>query len=329
MKIEAEELAHIHLDLVHRNVENDGARSSLTVFSTDRLLALDPDLNVIGEWPTGPVADTAGWHATDPERKLALVSDDAEVRMMDQRGRVVWRHQHDPWHSQSVCAWFDESGQPYPMWGSRSGCAWFDESGEPYAITPEPLSGGCRVVRLDLQTGQPRAHKSVHAAPDAVMPVHHRDGWVGLTTEENQDEGSRAWWVRSHARPSADFDVIEAGWNDWYLTDVDSSGTRILTTSADEPILVRSFPGLDVIRTIEPPAEDHRWGDMACFADDLIITTVTDRRTGEQTRGAIDPAGTFHPMNSHGELEWLSPAADGTWLIVTPASIRRYRATRK
>jgi hypothetical protein len=309
VKIEAEELAHIHLDQVHRNVANDGARSSLTVFSTDRLLALDPGLNVIGEWPTGPVADSAGWHATDPKRKLALVSDDAEVRMIDQRGRAVWRHQHDPWHGQS-------------------GCAWFDESGEPYAITPEPLSGGCRVVRLDLQTGQPRAHKPVYAAPDAVTPVHHRDGWVGLTTEEKWEEGNRAWWVRSHAKPSADFDVIEAGWNGWYLTDVDRSGTRILTTSVDEPILVRSFPGLDVIRTIEPPAEDHQWGS-ACFADDLIITTVSDLRTGDETRGAIDPAGTFHPMDSHGELEWLSPAADGTWLIATPTSIRRYRATRK
>jgi hypothetical protein len=92
-----------------------------------------------------------------------------------------------------------------------------------------------------------------------VTPVHHRDGWVGLSTEEKWEEGSQTWWVRSHAKPSADFDVIEADWNDWYLTDVDRSGTRILTTSVDDgPILVRSFPGLDVIRTIEPPAEHYR-----------------------------------------------------------------------
>jgi hypothetical protein len=137
VKIEAEELAHVHLDRVHRDVENDGARSSLTVFSRDRLLTLDPGLNVTGEWPTGPVTAGSGYHATDPERKLALVSDDAEVRMIAPRGQVVWRHQYDPWHG-------------------LAGCAWFDESGEPYAVTPEPLSEGCRIVRLDLQTGSPK-----------------------------------------------------------------------------------------------------------------------------------------------------------------------------
>jgi hypothetical protein len=42
VKIEPEEVARIRLDLVHRVAENNGSRSSFTVFTGDRLLALDP-----------------------------------------------------------------------------------------------------------------------------------------------------------------------------------------------------------------------------------------------------------------------------------------------
>jgi hypothetical protein len=171
----------------------------------------------------------------------------------------------------------------------------------------------------------------VDTVPDMVKPVHHRDGWVGLPTEERH-EGGRTWWVRSRPGPAAEFDVIDPGWEDCYFTDVDASGTRILTTSAsldDGIIQVRSFPGLDIVRTIKPQDATHPWGHMACFSDDLIIVTVIDFNTGDQTRGAVDPAGTFHPMPGDCEREWIDPATDGTWLIGTGTTLRRYRATRR
>lgn len=82
----------------------------------------------------------------------------------------------------------------------------------------------------------------IEAAPAGISPVHHPDGWVGLSEGEGQD-AVRARWIRPHGQPAGQIhlDVIEAGWDDWVLSDVDPSGTRIITTPRRSgPLLVRA-----------------------------------------------------------------------------------------
>jgi alcohol dehydrogenase, propanol-preferring len=73
----------------------------------------------------------------------------------------------------------------------------------------------------------------------AASPCHHCDGWVGLSEGEGQD-AARAWWVWPAVDPAAGgLEVIDAGWFDWVLADVNPSGTRVLTTPhVSGPLLV-------------------------------------------------------------------------------------------
>lgn len=306
MSLTVQVLAEATLGEISLVTANDSARVSFTLLSGDRLLALDAELNVLAEWPAGSPHRAS--HATAPDRGLALISGPDEVRLLDRAGRVLWQHAHDPW-----------SGD------FESGCAWFDHAGDPYAVVlpPEDCYDGCLVRRFDLASGQVLAEAPIKAAPAVIQPVHHPDGWVGLTEGEGQD-AAKAWWVRS--RPGTpEFDLLDAGWDEWVLADADRAGTRILTLPHGAgPLLVRSFPALDIIQSFDPP-EDYRWDFSACFAGDLIIATTTGRKAADRLV-AIDGSRTLHDLGESGG--WLVPAADSTWLTVTPATIRRCRAVR-
>jgi hypothetical protein len=109
------------------------------------------------------------------------------------------------------------------------------------------------------------------------------------------------------------------------LADADPAGTRILTLPhGTGPLLVRSFPALDVIQSFDPP-EDYGWDFSACFADDLIIATMAGRKAAHRLV-AIDGSGARHDLGESGG--WLVPAADSTWLSFTRTTIRRCRAVR-
>lgn len=299
-----EGLAEIVLDKIGIVGANDSARSSFTVAAGDTLLALDQDLKVVGRWAAGPPG--RGWHATSPGRGLALISGLDEVRLLDQAGQVRWRYRHPRW-----------SG------AFESGCTWFDATGQPCAVVPDDSYRYCLVLRLGLDSGQLLAAAQIEAAPAGINPIHHPDGWVGLSEGEGQD-AVRAWWVRSASGPGGDrrLEVLDAGWDDWVLTDVDPSGTKIITTPhGTGPLLVRSFPGLEILRSVEPP-EQTCWDFTACFAGDLIVSKLI----GDQERlVALSEDGTIHDLAEQEDC-WLIPAANGTWLAATRTTIRRCRA---
>jgi hypothetical protein len=303
MMIIRERLAEIALDQIGIVVANDSARSSFTVVARDRLLALDLDLKVLAEWPVDPVG--RGWHATSPGRGLGLVSGPDHVRLLDRTGRVLWRFQHAPW-----------SG------AFEAGCTWFDAAGQPCAVVPQESYSHCLAIRLDLDTGQLRAQAPIEAEPAGITPVHHPDGWVGLSEGEGQD-AVRAWWIRSGGQGPGEtqLDVLDGGWNDWVLSDVDASGTKIITTPHGAgPLLVRSFPGLEILRSVDPPAQSH-WDFTACFSGDMIV----NKALGEHERlVAIDEDSAIHRVADQ-EDGWLIPAASGTWLTATRSTICRWR----
>jgi hypothetical protein len=303
-----ETLSSVALDQIGIVVANDSARSSFTAVSGEALLALDQDLNILGRWPLGSA--TGGWHASSPGRGLALISGPSEVRLLHETGRTFWAYPHTAWAG-----------------NFESGCTWFDSAGQPHAVIPAPSYDGCLVVRFDLETGAPLAQAPiVEAEPAGINPVHHPDGWVGLSEGEGQD-AARAWWVRS-ASPAA-IEVIDAGWDDWVFSDVHHSGRTILTTPhSGGPLTVRSFPSLEVLLSVDSPStEDHSgWDFTACFVgDDVIINKLI----GDDERlAAIDLNGEVHDLD---ELEegWLVPAADGTWLAVSGTAIRRCKLTQQ
>jgi hypothetical protein len=94
-------------------------------------------------------------------------------------GRARWRHPHAPWTG-----------------AFESGCTWFDEAGQSYAVVPAASYDRCLVVCLDLDSGQPLAATPIQARAAGISPVHHPDGWVGLSEGEGQD-AAQAWWVWS------------------------------------------------------------------------------------------------------------------------------------
>src|SRR5262249_12154402 len=253
-------MAEFRLDKIGIVVANDARRSSFTVGAGDSVLALDANLAVLGRWPGQP--GTRGWHATSPCQGLALISANDEVRLLDRAGRLLWRHQHAPW-----------SG------ALESGCTWFDQFGQPHAVIPATSHDRCLVARFDLRSGQLLAEAAIDAAPVAVNPVHHPDGWVGLSVGEGQD-AAKTWWVRpsNQAHEHGNIELLDAGWDNWVLSDVDTSGRSVITTPhAEGPLLVRSFPGLDIVRSIDPP-DDAEWDFTACFAGDLLVNKLLDSR---------------------------------------------------
>jgi len=216
---------------IGRVVANDSGRSSFTALcgdGQDRLVALGPDLRELAGWRIGhglSVLDGYGWHATSPRRGLALISGPDTVVLLDRAGRVVWRHEHVPWPR------------------GCSGCAWFDLAGEPYAVVPD-VSDGCAVRHFDLGSGESLAAALLMAEPTGIHPIHQPGGWVGLSEGEGQD-AARAWWIRpaDRAAEGTGLRVVDAGWDDWVLSDADPLGSRIIATSHDGGRLVtRSFP---------------------------------------------------------------------------------------
>lgn len=112
-------------------------------------------------------------------------------------------------------------------------------AGQPHAVINLP--SGCVAVRLDLASGQLLARAD---AGPAIRPARHPDGWVGLC-EVSGDSGAGASWVRSAHRPPAlaELHALKAGWHDSLLSDVDPSGTKIITTPhSGGPLPVREFP---------------------------------------------------------------------------------------
>jgi hypothetical protein len=306
-----ETLSSVALDKVGIVVANDSARSSFTAASGQDLLALDDDLNIVGRWPLGSAG--RGWHATSPGRGLALISGPGEIQLLGETGHILWTYPHTPWAGDF-----------------ESGCTWFDPEGQPHAVIPAPSYHGCLVVRFDLETGRPLAEVPIiQAAPAGINPIYHPDGWVGLSEGEGQD-ATRAWWVRSASRPgsSAGIEVIDAGWDDWVLSDVHHSGRTILTTPhRGGPLTVRSFPDLEILLSVEPPSTDDHcfWDFTACFVGDgLIINKLIGH---EERLAAIDLNGEVHDLDEQDE-GWLVPAAHGTWLTVSRTTIRRCKLTQ-
>ena len=238
-----ETLAAVELGQVGMVVANDSGRSSFSVDSGDDLLALDADLNLLHRWPLGLAK--RGWHSSSPGRGLALISGPNEVRLLGEAGQTIWAYPHSAW-----------SG------AFEAGCTWFDAAGEPYAVIPAASYDHCLVIRFGLESGAPLAEAAISAAPAVIEPVHHPDGWVGLSEGEGQD-AARAWWVRSATSPGGPprIEVRDAGWDHWVLSDVDHSGGVIITTPhRGRPLVVRSFPRLEVLLSVDPPSGDEFWG---------------------------------------------------------------------
>lgn len=115
--------------------------------------------------------------------------------------------------------------------------------------------------------------------------------------ERAGQDASRAWWVRSVNQDtgSARVKVLDAGWENWVFSDVDPADTRVITTSyRTGPLLVRSFPSLDVLRVIDPPGEKDAWDFTACFAGDLLVNKLI----GPQERlVALGQDDTIHELD--------------------------------
>jgi len=300
-----ETLAEVVLDQVGMVAANDSVRSSFSVVSGGDLLALDADLTVQHRWPLGLAG--RGWHASSPGRGLALISGPDDIRLLGGAGQTIWAYSHAAW-----------SG------GFEAGCTWFDAAGEPYAVIPAASSDRCLVIGFDLESGAPLAEAAIRAAPAVIRPVHHPDGWVGLSEGEGQD-AARAWWVRSATSPRGPsrIEVRDAGWEHWVLSDVDRSGGVIITTPhGGGALAVRSFPDLEVLLSVDPPGDDEFWDYTACFAsEDLIVGKLVG--VGERLV-AIDLNGEVHDLAEQ-ERGWLIPAAGNTWLSATRTTIRRRR----
>lgn len=309
MTIATEILAEIALDgKVSFVSPSDAARSSFTARVGDSLMALNPDLDVLGQWPVDP--QHRGYHATCPDRRLALISGPDEVRLLDHTGRVRWRYPHPPWDRRR---------------GFESGCTWFAGAGQPYAVVPAASYDHCLVVCLDLDSGQPLGDAPIQAQPAGIIPVHHPDGWVGLSEGEGQD-AARAWWVRSASRSPGQvrIQVLDGGWSDWVLSDVDRSGSKIITTPhLGGPLLVRSFPSLEIVRSIDPP-EEESWDFTAFFAGDMIVNALLK---DEERFVAIGLNGRIADLDEQ-EAMYLTPATHDTWLAVTRTTIQHRKMVR-
>jgi hypothetical protein len=227
--------------------------------------------------------------------------------LLDRTDRARWRYPHPPWTRTK---------------GFESGCAWFDEAGRPYAVVPAASYDHCLVVCFDLASGQPLAETPIEARPAGIEPIHHPGGWVGLSEGEGQD-AARAWWVRSASQPSGQMriEVLEGGWDDWCLSDANPAGSMIITTAhGGGPLVVRSFPGLEIVRSVDAPPGEF-WEFTAFFAGDMIVSALL----GEQERFvAISLGGRIADLDEP-EARYLIPAARGTWLAVTKSAIHRRR----
>jgi len=282
-------------------VANDVRRASFTVHAGGSLYALSgDDLSVLATWMVEP--RSRGGHASRPDKGFALESGPESVVLRHQRG-PAWSTAHPPW------------GGDF-----ESGCAWFDIAGRPMAVIPTPDYDGCLVVALSRAAGQVVAETTIATAPAGIQPVHHPDGWVGLSVGEGQD-AARAWWVRLSDDDPGAIDVIDAGWDGAVLADVHRSGKVIVTVPLDVgPLVVRSFPDLEPLQRVAAPTTSTFWDLTACFVGNQLVA----RLSGEpEVTVAVHPDGKLEPLDVGDG--WLVPAANGTWLTVETGRIRRWR----
>jgi hypothetical protein len=285
-------------------VANDARRTSFTVAVGSSLYALSgDDLSVLATWAVDP--GSRGSHTSWPEKGFALESGPEAVVLRNQRG-PLWRASHPPW------------GGDF-----ESGCTWFDANRQPFAVVPTVDYDGCLVVALSRAAGLVVADTIIATAPAGIQPIHHRDGWVGLSVGEGQD-AARAWWVRlagpdPGAAPGA-LEVVDAGWDDQVLADVHPSGTLVVTAPhGTGPLVVRTFPELEVLKKVATPSADSFWDLTACFVGNRLVA----RLAGPDVTVAVHGDGKLEPL-AVGD-GWLVPAAKRTWLTVDPDRIRRWR----
>jgi hypothetical protein len=201
----------------------------------------------------------------------------------------------------------------------------------PYAVVPAASYGHCLVLGLELDSGRLLAEARIDARPAGIVPVRHPDGWVGLSEGEGQD-AARAWWIRSAGQPygRAGIEVLDGGWMDWTLTDVDRAGAQVITAPhlgfLSSALVMRSFPRLGIVRSVDPPPGEN-WDRTAFFAGGMIVSALTGPEPGRRRLVAVDPRGKIADLNED-EDGSLRPAADGTWLIVTRAMLRRRTMAR-
>jgi hypothetical protein len=288
---------------VGKVVANDARRTTFTVQAGISLHALSgADLKVLATWAVE--SRSRGTHASWPDKGFALESAP---------GAVVLRHRNGP-------AW--RTGHPVWAGDFESGGAWFDHAGRPFAVVPGADYDGCVVVALSRAAGRVVAQAAIATAPAGIVPVHHRNGWVGLSVDEGKD-AARAWWVRlgDDARPT--LEMLDAGWDDNVLADVDPSGKLVVTVPhGTGPLVVRTFPDLEPLLRVAAPNADTFWNLDACFVGTRLVArlsgqpdvTVAVHRDGKLEVLAVGPGR-------------LVSAAQHTWLTVEPDRIRRWRLT--
>lgn len=289
-------------------VANDARRTSFSVTVGSSLYALSgDDLSVLATWEVDP--DSRGSHASWPAKGFALESGPEAVVLRNQRG-PAWSATH-------------------PAWGGdfESGCTWFDINRQPFAVVPTVDYDGCLVVALSRAAGLVVADTIIDTAPAGVVPVHHRDGWVGLSVGEGQD-AARAWWVRlapvgvgpGPGPGPGVLEVIDAGWDDHVLADVHPSGTLVVTAPhGTGPLVIRTFPDLEVLKKVATPNADSFWDLTASFVGNRLVA----RLAGPDVTVAVHGSGKLEPL-AVGD-GWVVPAAKRTWLTVDPDRIRRWR----
>ena len=286
---------------VGRVVANDARRTTFTVQVGASLHALaGHDLSTLATWSIDPKSRAS--HATWPEKEFALESSPRAVVLRHAKG-PLWALRHMPWEGDF-----------------EAGCTWFDHLQRPLAVIPTDDYVGCLVVALSRAAGQIVAEVPIATSPAGIQPIHHRDGWVGLSVGEGQD-AARAWWVRLSDEPPATLELIDAGWTDAVLADVDPSGKLVVTAPhGTGPIVIWTFPDLEPLQRIATPNPDTFWDLNVCFVGQHLVARLS---------GQPDVTVAVH---RDGKLEvlsvgdgWLVPAGRRTWLTVEPDRIRRWR----
>lgn len=287
--------------LVGRVAANDARRATFTVQVGDVLHALaGTDLSTLATWKVEP--GTTACHASWPDKGFALESGTKAVVLRHANG-PVWGLRHPPWAGDY-----------------ESGCTWFDAEGRPFAVIPTADYDGCLVVALSRRAGRIVADAAIAVAPGGIQPIHHRDGWVGLSASEGQ-HGARTWWARLSDDVPGTLDVIDAKWDDALLTDVDPSGKLVVTAPLGTgPLVISTFPELEVIKRVAPPNPHTFWNLNACFVGQHLVARLSGQ---PDVTVAVHRDGKLEVLNvGDGNLV---PAAKRTWLTVEGDRVCRWR----
>jgi hypothetical protein len=105
---------------------------------------------------------------------------------------------------------------------------------------------------------------------------------------------------------------------------VSPSGSKIITTPHHGgPILVRSFPSLEIVRSVGPPPGEY-WDFNAFFAGNMIVSAIKGQ---EERFVAIGPHGKIADLDQS-EAIYLAAAGHGTWLAISQTTIQRRKMLR-